>query len=851
MKFTLPKPEVVTSPPPMTDVTFSSVKPGLIKTGSNFSLAPGILQKPLLFPHTMLQSITITPELQTIVDFQKNITSQPNNREILYDGTEQEVLAQYNIDRKRLASEAERASYEYNNYPSGSKGNGYLYGGPYISSWFNEFFSLPANEKSTIPLINIRQMEMAVADYYNNEIIAKYLKEFKPDFDSDPNIAESQMNTLLGKKFPTHSYFTDVKDLYDVSTNQVFNFLNDMPKGSVLHIHSGAVCDLDWILNIGIFLPAVKPVSTTRAKYFFVNQTILNKTYWYNSSDKNLFSSFGIKNTLPGVISDTSGVTLDASGVHIDTAGNRWLWAGIVNNTTARTSPTITSVIKQSIRNRLVMAGDGNNSMRDRDIPVVWSAFEIINSRYGSMTDAGDEDFKRAFYKSGLDAYVTNRIQHIEIRLGFSLSGDESTDISGSITGNTLTITSIKPGGKISVGNIITGPGITGGTSIITPATGMTGRGSTGTYTLSNSFSSPIPIQLISAYKPMRERQKDLVNKIISKMSTFNAVKPANLTMRFILGTPRLVAADKMIDHLVAAYMLKTGRIYTKRNTPLGLTIYPSENPASATDLSFNLANTTATSGVPAITEFPNWSQTTIGNLIVGFDLIAEEDKYNSTKTYEKTWANTNIIEAQFNASKAMNYYFHDGESNWQTNDNVLDAILFNTQRIGHGFNIAMRPSLVQELKNRDVCLEVCPISNQMLQYTPDIRGHYANGLFRSGCPIVLSNDDPAMFGYNGMTYDFFAAAVSWNLSYKALKCLAWSSVYYSSFSVDEINASVTTSPRSIFVNMWKAWVQTKYAALKLGTITNISPTTNKTYNALNYNPNKVNGTTNNYIAMC
>jgi hypothetical protein len=772
MKFTLPKPEVVTSPLPMTDVTFLSFKPELIKPGSNFSLAPGILQKPPLFPDTMLQSITITPELQTIVDFPSTIMSQSNNREILYEGTEDEVLAEYNIDRKRLKSEAERASYEYNNYPSGSKGNGYLYGGPYISSWFNDFFSLPANEKSTIPLINIRQMEMAVADYYNNEIIAKYLKEFKPDF-SNPDTAEEQMSILLTKKFPTHSYFTDVKSLYDVSTNQVFNFLNDMPKGSVLHIHSGAVCDIDWILNTGIFLPAIKATATAKAKSFFVNKTILDKPYWHDSSDKTLFKSFSIKPA------DPMGVTIDnATGIYTDPDGIKWLFTGVANATT-KTSPTITAVVKEAIRNRLVMRGDGINSMRDRDIPVVWSAFETINSRYGSMVDAGDEDFKKAFYKSGLDAYVLNKVQHIEIRLGFSLSTDES--------------------------------------------------------------------------KPIRQRQVDLVNKIISKMSTFISVKPANLTMRFILGTPRLISAEKMTDHLVAAYMLKTGRIYTKPNlTPITDAVYPSDNPASATDLSFNLANAPARPGVPAITEFPKWTQQTIGNLIVGFDLIAEEDKYNSTETYKKTWANTNIIEAQFNASKQMNYYFHDGESNWQTNENVLDAILFNTQRIGHGFNIAMRPNLIQELKNRDICLEICPISNQMLQYTPDLRGHYANGLFRSGCPIVLSNDDPAMYGYNGMTYDFFAAAISWNLSYKALKCLAWSSVYYSSFSVDEINASASTSPRSIFVNMWKAWVQAKYSALKLSALTNvISPTTGKNYHALSYNPNKANGTTNNYIDMC
>jgi adenosine deaminase CECR1 len=48
------------------------------------------------------------------------------------------------------------------------------------------------------------------------------------------------------------------------------------------------------------------------------------------------------------------------------------------------------------------------------------------------------------------------------------------------------------------------------------------------------------------------------------------------------------------------------------------------------------------------------------------------------------------------------------------TDFNVIDAVLLNTTRIGHGYSIMKHPYIWNAVKTRDIAIEINPISNQV-----------------------------------------------------------------------------------------------------------------------------------------
>ncbi|MFA8450429.1 MAG: hypothetical protein ACEPOW_07025 [Bacteroidales bacterium] len=182
-------------------------------------------------------------------------------------------------------------------------------------------------------------------------------------------------------------------------------------------------------------------------------------------------------------------------------------------------------------------------------------------------------------------------------------------------------------------------------------------------------------------------------------------------------------------------------------------------------------------------------------NIIKGYDLVGEEDAGNTTLFYLPEFLD--FIKKTSTEKYQLPFFFHDGESSWADNENLFDAVLLDSRRIGHGFNLFRFPVLKQRVIDQDICIEVCPLSNQILGYVRDLRLHPAANYIKEGIPITLNSDDPGMFGYNGVTPDFWTAYMAWDLNLPQVKRIIWNSIEYSTLNKEEKEIAFTALKNS------------------------------------------------------
>jgi len=131
-------------------------------------------------------------------------------------------------------------------------------------------------------------------------------------------------------------------------------------------------------------------------------------------------------------------------------------------------------------------------------------------------------------------------------------------------------------------------------------------------------------------------------------------------------------------------------------------------------------------------------------------------------------------------------YFLHCGESLNSFNDNLIDAYLLGATRVGHGLNLYRYPDLLKDYANDEICLEVCPISNQTLRYTHDLRLHPGAEYLKRGVTIALCSDDAVFQEHEQLVDDFFMAIVAWGLGVAEIKQLCINSIQYA--ALDENN---------------------------------------------------------------
>lgn len=183
-------------------------------------------------------------------------------------------------------------------------------------------------------------------------------------------------------------------------------------------------------------------------------------------------------------------------------------------------------------------------------------------------------------------------------------------------------------------------------------------------------------------------------------------------------------------------------------------------------------------------------------DLIAGFDMVNEEDVTPPILSFVP-----DILDGK--RRDPLDCFFHCGETHDRCNTNLFDAILLGTRRIGHGFQLFLHPHLQNLVKERDICIEACPVSNLLLGYTTDLRNHPVRYMLARGIQASISSDDPGFFGYEGVTMDYLMTFVAWELNLRDLKKLSLNGINYSSLN-EERKRHLR---ENVFPKEWKAFV--------------------------------------------
>jgi len=190
-------------------------------------------------------------------------------------------------------------------------------------------------------------------------------------------------------------------------------------------------------------------------------------------------------------------------------------------------------------------------------------------------------------------------------------------------------------------------------------------------------------------------------------------------------------------------------------------------------------------------------------DIVVGFDLVNEEDPRKDKPHPLIDFLDLFLQTARDARTQGttLPYFFHAGETNKTENENVYDALLLNSRRIGHGLALIKHPHLLDLVRRRGIAVEACPISNQVLGYIPDLRNHPGVHWLRSGIPVTINPDDPGMMGYT-FSYDFYEVFMAWDLNLADLKQLAMNSLQHSALNPEEKKSAMKS-----WRVKWGSWV--------------------------------------------
>lgn len=202
-------------------------------------------------------------------------------------------------------------------------------------------------------------------------------------------------------------------------------------------------------------------------------------------------------------------------------------------------------------------------------------------------------------------------------------------------------------------------------------------------------------------------------------------------------------------------------------------------------------------------------------DLIAGLDFAGQESAGKSLESLTQSliWFEEECLKEGLE----IPFFFHAGECSSdgdETDNNLFDALLLNSRRVGHAISLFKHPLLMQVAIDNKVLIESCPISNEALRLTGSVQLHPLPALLAHGVPVALGNDDPSIFGEReiGLTNEFAQVLHCFeNVGLIGLAHMAESSIRWSCFEDQklqnwraDIDGKMANSLKASRLRIWK-----------------------------------------------
>jgi adenosine deaminase len=177
---------------------------------------------------------------------------------------------------------------------------------------------------------------------------------------------------------------------------------------------------------------------------------------------------------------------------------------------------------------------------------------------------------------------------------------------------------------------------------------------------------------------------------------------------------------------------------------------------------------------------------------VVGVNMVAPEDFYVARRDYS---LHMRIVGWLTDLHGIVKTALHAGELTLglvppsDLRFHIREAVeVAKARRIGHGVDIAYERDAIQlltEMKRRDVLVEICLTSNDVILGVRGSRHPFPEYL-NAGVPVTLATDDEGVSRID-LTNEYLRAAETYGLSYRQLKQLSRNSLTYSFLAGDSL----------------------------------------------------------------